>query len=77
LVLQQTQQPSISSGIECFVPRFSILMAAFDQDDYDEALQALEDHQRVDVAPAEWRLGHYSTACLILNRTIGKAPFTY
>jgi len=52
-------------------------MAAFDQNDYDEALQALEDHQRVDVAPAEWRLGYYSTACLILNRTIGKAPFTY
>ena len=33
-------------------------MAAFDQDDYDEALQALEDHQRLDVAPAEWRLGY-------------------
>lgn len=52
-------------------------MADFDQDDWDRAVEDLdEDHQRIDEAPStQDRLGRFTVVFLILNRTIGSGIF--
>lgn len=49
-------------------------MAAFDDDEYEQALAVLnEENQRVDIGPTKaQRLGGFTVICLVLNRTIGE-----
>lgn len=52
----------------------SLKMADFDQEDYQNALNAPDqENQAVDKAPRlRQRLGPFTIVCLVLNRTIGK-----